>query len=350
MLLCVFGSALFGEEPGCRQLFINGTIGTCTPTASATVKGIYTIVRGDFLFWIARQDGLEYDLLSNTLLPVQIMQGVSVREVDFQWSPGSRISVGVRNLPDDWELKAFWTRFFTSASQKTEVAAGNGLLNNGVWNDGVGIIESADMTQMSAKWHLHYNLIDGGLSRSYFLGKNLSTDLSFGAAGVWIHQGLDVNEQNATAASTQYTIIPSEVTLRPELESSYSAGGLFLRASPQWNLSSSWSVLGTIASYIVHGVFEIDQKWLVPELADGDLKMRKSSQRTRIGLQSALGLQWQTSPTRANLRVAIAAQYEGIIWFKQNLFSQVNTTFAQNYERRSDLEMQGLSLSIRLDF
>lgn len=319
-----------------------------TPAASPTAQGINAIVRTDFLYWLARQDGLEYDLLSVNDLSFNVMDSISPREVNFQWNPGFRTALGVRSAEDHWELKALWTHLWTRSSSGTNVADGQGLSNHGVWNDGVGIVESINSTKISSRWGLHYNTLDGGYSRSYFLGENLSSDLSFGAAGVWIKQTLDVKELNATPVSGSYSL--SEQDLRPSFKSFYEAAGLFLRLSPEWHFLPAWSLVGSAAGYLVHGVFHIEQSWLVPELQQGDLQISKHLQRTRASLQAMLGLQWQTAPTNKNWHMAICLQYEGMIWFKQNLFSQVNTTFAQNYERRGDLEIQGGSLSMRFDF
>lgn len=349
--------SIAGEESHCdkahspnRQMFVNKEMGVPTPAASPKTSGINLLFSGDFLYWIAREDGLEYDLLGNAILLDNVMQRVDVRQPIFQWDPGFRLALGARSCADHWECKGQWTYFSTSASQQTTVPDGDGLLNNGVWNDAAGIVQAATTTVTSANWWLHYNLLDAGYSRSFFLGKNLSSDLAFGALGLWIDQKLSIHAPFSEPRSTSYAALPDYANLEPLFTSRYRAGGVFLRAKPQWNFLRYWSVLGGANAYIVYGTYKISQQWFVTQLNGNDLSISKTLPRTRVGLQGSLGLQWQTATDHDRWHMSVCMQYEGLIWFKQNLWSQVDTMFAQNYERRGDLEMQGFSLSTRLDF
>ena len=258
--------------------------------------------------------------------------------------------LGVRASSDDWEFKTQWTHLFSKGSQATTVPPGMGLMNNGVWDDSAGVVEAMTTTETSTSWSVYYNLLDIGYSRSFFLGKNLASDLGFGALGLWIDQNLSVQAPFSQSRSSFYTALSSGADLKLHFTSRYRAGGLFLRAKPQWNFLRYWSLLGGVNAYVVHGTFDLSQRWFVTQLQGDDLCISKDFYRTRVGLQGSFGLQWQTSPTNSCWHMAICMQYEGLIWFKQNLWSQVDTIFAQNYERRADLEMQGFSISARLDF
>lgn len=333
-----------------NQRFANQEIGVPTPTASPKTLGISFFFSGDFLYWTSREDGLEYDLLANQILIDNVAKLVNVRQPSFRWDPGLRLALGTRSFSDRWECKAQWTYFSTSASQTSTAANGEGLLNNGVWNDSAGIVQSSATTVTKADWWLHYNQIDAGFSRSFFLGKNLSSEMGFGALGLWINQKLSIHAPFSEARSNSYAALPDYASLEPIFRNRYHAGGVFLRAKPQWNFSRNWSILGSANAYIVYGTYKISQKWFVEQLQANDLSLSKSLPRTRVGLQGSLGVQWQTAPDRTDWHMSICMQYEGLIWFKQNLWSQLDTMFAQNYERRGDLEMQGLSLSTRFDF
>ena len=329
------------------QTFMNGEVGVLTPPSTPKTQGIYAILSGDFLYWIAREDGLEYDLKSSMLF-ASGMKDMDVQEPVFQWAPGFRGTIGVRIPRDSWEVKGQWTHLQTHASQTTTAIPGT--MNNVVYDDTAGFIETADSTSIFSKWNLLYNQFNAGLSRGFFLGKNLSTEIGFGGVGLWIDQKLKLNYPNFETTSLNYTSLPAEFGVAPRFENEYKAGGLFFSAKPQWNLSPSWCILANGTGYLVHGTFKLSQNWSVAQSNGNDLSIAKKYTRTRVGLQGSLGIQWQTSTRDENFHFALSAQYEGLIWFKQNLWSQVNTLFAENYERRGDLEMQGIAVSARLDF
>jgi len=333
-----------------QQYYANGEIGVRTPPTTPLAEGLRTIAGGEFLYWIAREDGLEYDLLSSSLLFDNVMADISVKEPDFVWDPGFRVLLGWRLPRDFWELKATWSRFNTAASQTTEVPAGRGTLNNGVWVDTAGVVEGPNSTSIGSKWSLNYNQLDVGLSRGVFLGAHLSGEFSFGATGLWIGQKLSVAAPSYLPRIVQYTALAQGANLDVRFSNSFSAGGLFVSAKPEWHASSAWSVLSCVSGYVVHGRFDISQNWFVQQLNGDDLAIAKEFSRTRVGVQGSLGLKWQSSPIHKRWHYSLCAQYEGMIWFKQNLWSQVNSMFAENYERRGDLEMQGATFFARLDF
>ena len=217
---------------------------------------------------------------------------------------------------------------------------GPGNINSVVYADSYTWPETSATTPVTADWKLMYDLLEVGLSRSFFLGKNLSLDLQFGATGGWIDQTYDMVAPSLAGTST------FDMNFRNNFE----GGGLFLSMAPQWNVWRRFSILGSMSAYILHGAFKVNQDWFNVTAGGSDMSIHKNYSRTRSGLNGKLGIQWETCPLRRNYHIALAVAYEGTIWFKQNLLSETITFYFENFERRGDLEMQGITFSARADF
>lgn len=355
LFLATTGSAL-ASYPACvdelpMQTYMNCEKGALTPPASPITEGAHAILMVDFLWWTARENLLEYAFnVNSTTYPLTLegvsgtsWLGTSPKEPDFDWAPGFRLGLGYRLPNDFWEAKARWTRFHPEASGSSTATGTN--LNSVVYADSYTWADGTGTTPVTAEWELMYDLVEIGLSRSFFLGKNLSLDLQFGAAGAWIDQNY-----NMTAPNLENQAGVAINTFNLNFTNNFQAGGLFLSMAPQWNAWKRFSVLGSMSAYILHGGFDIDQKWYNTVTSSNDMTISKDYSRTRSGLNGKLGIQWETCPLRRNYHIALAVAYEGTIWFKQNLLSETITYYFENFERRGDLEMQGITFSARADF
>lgn len=347
---------LFSKDPEpALQVYMNGERGDPTPPASPQLERRRLLVTGDFLWWIARENLLEYAFNANILNYTVSVEGntsegssligqTTVKAPDFQWDPGFRVGIGYRIPHDYWEAKARWTRFHTNASGSSSKTSNSSNENIAVYNDGYTWGESTATNPVSAKWSLDYDLLEIGLSRSFFLGKNLSLDMQFGVAGGWIDQDYD-NQVPALAGENR-----TNQNFAFQFSNNFSGGGLFLSMAPQWTIWKSLSILGNMNAYLLRGQFDIDQNWFNNSTGGSDMSIHKDYARNRAGLAGKLGVQWETFSSCHKYHFILAAAYEGTIWFKQNLLSQVMTFYTENFERRGDLEMQGLTFSARADF
>jgi hypothetical protein len=340
-----------------QQTYMNEVKGVPTPAATPQTEGSRLIVTGDFLWWIARENSLEYvlnaDLLTYTLATQpedttgsSLGGNTRVQKPQFQWDPGFRVGIGYRIPHDSWEGKANWTRFHTSASDSSSLSNAPNNQNFGVYLDGYTWNTTVSTNPATAQWYLDYDLFEIGLSRSLFLGKNLSLDLRLGAAGGWIDQKYTIHYPSVSNATAPHPI--DNFSLR--FKNNFQGGGLFLSMAPQWDLWRRISILGHVNAYLLHGSFDIHQNWFNTSLDSSDESIHKNYSRNRAGFNGKLGLQWETSPLNHSYHFALSLAYEGTIWFKQNLLSQTITFFYENLERRGDLEMQGITLSARADF
>ncbi len=336
---------LFSEccPPVCLgQVYMSDEVGVRTPAASATGGWSGLLVVGDFLYWTAREEVLEYAFNGNRLSGTTARGNIKVEEPDFEWDPGFRVGLGYRIPLDFWEAKARWTRFQTEASGTSFNPSGLG--NFSIWTDGYAWNETTMTHLIQAKWHLTFNLAEVGLSRSFFLGKNIALDFQFGGVGGWISQRYNMECPNEVFSNGTIQ------NLSLKFKNDFRGGGIFLALSPQWYFLNSLSCICDFNAYLLRGNFSLNQNWIREQQGISDMSLAKDYSRSRAALRSSFGFQWETDPQNCWYHLAFSASYEGFIWFKQNLWSQVISYYMENIERRGDLVMQGLSLSAQIDF
>jgi Legionella pneumophila major outer membrane protein precursor len=120
------GSATDNRQQGASRT--NGNMKPeITPPARPVVKdGVDLFVSGDFLWWKAEQDNLQYVATVNAGAPVcdtttsYYLQSYKLRNhaPQYKYDPGFRVGIGYNMPYDGWDLFVNWTRFYTSASDK----------------------------------------------------------------------------------------------------------------------------------------------------------------------------------------------------------------------------------------
>ncbi|MBS0652478.1 MAG: hypothetical protein JSR39_03010 [Verrucomicrobia bacterium] len=318
------------KDASSKELFYN------KQTAPTVQKGYNFWLRGDLLIWQAAEDNLLncYVISSNLNTPDR-----GFNQVDFEWDPGFRLGVGYLPPYDGWDLALYWTRYTTDADS-TVHAKGNNHIPSPVWgasaiNQPILFLETS-----KARWHLHFNQLDIGLGRSYFVGKYFTLRPSFGLRSAWIDQKLHLDYISST---------PS-LSVKANLHNRFWGIGLMLGMAADWLFSKHWSLFGETDYALLFGDFDISQSG---KRSNGiGWKEKKDFDSGKGALDIAAGLKYRFLFYKERLGLTFRAGYEYHVYFNQNqyLISNGADNFENFSEIKGNLAFQGVMISGQFDF
>jgi hypothetical protein len=331
---------------------INGNLGTKQP--SRFDDGDYSFfIEGDFLYWQAKQDGLEYVVKTSTPgLPdffgsSGTLKG-HLKDINFDWGPGSRIALGYHTSYDYWDLAATWTHFHEGSTSREK--AGSGGLS-AVWL----LLGSSDttppafnVTSANARWHLCYDVLDIGMSRNYFVSRALTLTPKAGIRNAWIDQ------------LTKYSYNLVTTTMGPEkvrLKNNFYGVGAVLGLDLNYYLGRNFSLWGKLAGSLLTGFFHVEEKAVVEGLSPGgapvSYNLNDHVAKLTGNLETGIGLQWERDISPRKSHVAIFAGFEFISWLSQNQLKNFTHAGSNNnifFDAKGDLTLMGFTLGMRFDF
>ena len=292
---------------------------------------------------------------------------------DFSWSPGFKIDFGI-NLPyDGWDLDSRWTYYrgdFTNLKKHFDsqiTPTGFGIVP--LWHyPFFDIAESSAELRFqnaSANWKLFFNSFDVDIGRCFTPVRSLLFRMHTGIKGSWIRQHYHV-EYNDSAPVTGIIQPPVEESIRyvsSRMVCNSHAWGI----GPRGGLESKWK-LGWGFSLVAEGAFSFlctyldlthqyhDRFYNISRLEydSDDLHMKEHRWEIAPLFETAIGIDWGTcfgcknKPVYFGLTIAYEMQY----WWSQNHFRR-NFAFqspGNMWDMRGDLQMHGLTASIRSDF
>lgn len=305
------------------------------------LNGVY--VTGEFLYWEAKQDELEYaaavDLnLSQTLAQIQF----KIFELDFKYKPAFRIGLG-GDLPwNGWDIYLNWTHFdhdffssHTSNQTNLVLLAGN--------FEGFEFVGS----RASERWNLSFNSLDADWGRRFFLGSSWIVRPSFGLKTVWICQDVEKRLENVESFNPNGPGVPGD----PEFQKfHFDAWGIgpYGAFYGKWNwvygLGVSGQVSGALLCYNVDGIGHAGNNRLQGQnVSFNDIRLKYSSDRIRPMAQAFIGLDWEWCFIPKWLSTQLAIGYE-VQYYWPFIVDPIDS--------RDDVSLtfQGLTLKARLDF
>jgi major outer membrane protein len=301
-------------------------------------RGVRLYASGDFLYWHASQDGLEYAVTSN--IPPVIggsMDDGHLKKPDFKWKPGFRLGLGYDIPRDQWDLYFTWTRLESEARDHADAPTGGSITP--IWMPSA---LSGPLTSARSHWDLSYDVIDLELGREFYFTKALTGRPFLALRGVWISQQFD----------TDYDF--SSVDADADIRQTFHAPALRAGLNMNWRFTDYLSMLTNVSGSLAYGKFNIHHDDDVPTGFATPVDLRSEFHSVKTNFEAALGLQWDAYFSNNRYHFAITAAYEFITWFNQNqlvnyyFVSPTGDTLVKPL--KGDLSMQGLTLSARLDF
>ncbi len=200
----------------------------------------------DFLYWQASQTGMSYGLIYDPFSPISVPGASATRpigsnkNIDFQFDPGVRVSLGFKPYHDDWRIDFIWTELNTKASGVPNLSGAffaasfipyfntPQLLNNNGAN-------------AKAEWRAYFNTLDLDLHREISFVKRLTLSGHLGLRNLWLDQKynvLSINTYNGTHPPT--IVCNSEAKMKEDIWGI----GPMIGGDSIWNLYRGFSLFG----------------------------------------------------------------------------------------------------------
>ena len=321
-------------------------IGMVNPSSRFQVEnGWNMFLNTEFLWWVAKEDGLYYAQSGFTNTPTNAVPpngaidfNGHLEKVTPDWTPGFRIGFGGNMEYDEWDIFLNWTWFKSQARDSSE-----GLLLT-LWghpdvNSGGNTANGA--VYASGKWNFLINVLDLELGRAFWVGKHFSLRPFFGPRGAWIDQSFKVHYKYTTSPITNS---------RLKAESDFQGGGVRAGLDARFALHGGWSFYGLASASMLYGHFDCDfrEKWTHVHIA----KSKDGFHQAVSTGQLALGVRWDTYVHHDRYHFGLYAGWEQNIWFGQNKMNHWFGQFQQgNLEQMNgNLMLQGGTFGVRFDF
>lgn len=319
-------------------------------------SGWGVIAFGDWLYWKASEEGLEYGVQSLNYsdrepfrlpIPTRGIDG-KVSKVSPGFHSGFRLGlIGI--VPrDKWDCLLAWTCYHNDAGsaikQKSTEIVWPILLNN----NNVPIALSAQ-----ANWQLDVNVLDLELGRSFFVAKHLSLRPFIAFQAAWIEQKLNVDYLDLTFL--QNHLFPTAPTISSRNRNDFSGYGLRAGINTKWPLHWGLSIVGNASFSLLCSGFDINQR---ERNFDGSPRthLKDHLHLTSQVLQLFGGLYWEWQFKNNRYYVNVRAGWEQQVWFDQNqmdLFlnnSILKANIGNTINKQGDLTLSGLTLGAGFGF
>lgn len=325
------------------------------PTKDATrsartchdLNGVY--VTADFIYWKARQDGMEYVAVFDLNFPSSTFTQINIRatEIDFEYKPGFRLGLG-GDLPwDGWDLYLNWTWLSfdissTKTSDKADLFLIEGLLNEAPF---LG-------TRASINWDFTHNALDFEMGRRLFLSSSLTVRPAWGLKAVWFDDKIKRRLDNVESINPNGPGQPGA----PEFANfNFDIWGIgpMLSLAGKWNWVYGLGLVGQFSGAILW--YDLDERTNVQDnnlnnqgggaavVSQTNVRLKHSTHRIRPYVQAFVGLDWEWCFIPKWLSVQLAVGYEAQ-YFWSMIVDPINS--------HDDLPIsfEGLTVKARIDF
>lgn len=305
--------------------------------------GANLFVFGDYLYWIAHEDGLYYAQTGagagTTVSPPNGSEDFhgDLKKIKSDWENALRVGAGLNFPKAGYDLKLIWTWFSTDADDSVNSAKGNILT---LWAE-PDFASSTNALAAKAKWNLDLNVGDLEWGRSSWFGGHFSLRPFFGVRGLWLDQDL----KNHYTYNTTPLVFGSL-----HLDSDFRGGGLRAGADSCFAMPWGFSIYGLASGSLLYGRFNANMRF--KEDAFTIAKTKDHFWKGVSSLQVALGLSWDSHFFKDHCHIELHIGWEQNIWFNINqmnhFMNHLNSGFY--FKENSNLTLQGLVAGGRFDF
>lgn len=306
----------------------------------AETKSSRWLFSGDFLYWTPEMEGLKF---ANRSIPsknevydektqetvVQITHETKGLEVEGNWEPGVRLSMGYLFDEKGWDAALHWTYFRNepskAASKKGEESLSPTVATKSFFN-------SADAVK--GKWYLLQNTADLEVGKNYPVGKFFLARPFCGLKGLSL--------RNKTVFQYHYQINTYLRTAEVSTKSNFMGAGPRVGGNVAYEFGRGLGIFALGSASLLYGEFDTT--------FNGSAERNKAL-RTVTTMQIQMGGQWKTTFGKKYHLGFLAA-------WEQNFYSKVNRAVRQLEPSRDksfhkdngDLILKGLTASCHLDF
>ncbi len=318
----------------------------------------------DFLYWQAKEDGLEFgtEIVTNPAGAEPAQVTTKLLDLHFDWDPGFCVGIGyLFDHYDNWSLDLNWTYMRNKA--RGNATAGGIESMTGTTSTIISpwvnlLFEPRDgASQANARWDINYNVLDLDLGRSFFVSKQVALNPFIGVRGALINQDYKVNYSTIVLTGDGGPRVSRVVTFKGDND----FGGIGLRGGSEvlWQFGKHWNLFGEISGSLLIGKFRVKMKNLNDQGLDHlPLNFFASEKfwRVRLNMEEAIGFGWETFFCRNQYHVAIKAAYELSQWLSQNelfytfYFRGADTISSVPVRNQGNLGFHGIKVGVHFDF
>lgn len=309
-------------------------------------------VFADALYWHADVGNTDWSAKLPTDAGNPTQKTGTVHHLDFKWSWGFKVGIGVNMDHDMWDSNLYYTWFHTENS--------NSIGPTETQQDVVTWVPPgfSQLNSASHNWSIHFSMFDWELGRWYYVSKNLALRPHVGVKGGWINQ-----ERKTKASRTQDQQGALVTThLDAQIKNNFWGVGPSIGLNTMWvlgnagsNMDHRFSLFGDAAGSLMYGHFDNNDSFLLSSASSPTTSRFKYDNLSRnlavAMLQGVMGLSWDTAFNRGRNHFMMKVGYEFQYWFRQNQFLY-SFDFAEKSSMRysDDLALQGLTVDFRFDF
>lgn len=318
-------------------------------------EGSGIVLEGDFLYWEARQDGLEFAIDHD----FSVVENQKAKQLDLRkkWEPGFRIGLNALfGGKDEWELKAAWSYLKSRQTTRADVTETERVLLP-TW--GMGTL-GYEANRAYARHKIHYNVIDVELARHYFMSHSISARPYVGVRGAIIEQHYRVRYDDIFVNASP---VPADEYSLFRARNDFWGVGLKAGTEMTYHLTKNFGIFGKVSGSLLTGEFYVREKYSgfeensnpPPALVNANLKLKEHMDRIRFNVEMQLGLNMNYCFNNGN-GVEIFAGYDLVNWFDQNMLWNTNLNFRAQQdvlnldETHGNLSFHGLTARARLRF
>lgn len=313
------------------------------PSNFQVASGADLILYGDYLYWIAQEDGLYYAQTgagsgTSTSPPnSNIDFKGQLRKVKPSWESGVRAGLGINFPKEGWDLLAYWTWLSTTAQDSVHSSSAD-LLS--LWAQPDFSSFTGDRFA-KASWSMDLNIGDVEWGRSSWFGGHFSLRPFMGLRGLWLDQDL----------KNQYVYNTSPITQgHLYLSSDFRGGGLRAGADSRFALPYGFSIYGLASGSLLYGQFHTNFDFKEDQTTIA--KTHDPFWKGISALQLNLGFSWDSHFWDDHCHVEFHLGWEQNIFFSVNQMNHFMNRLHDGayFKENGNLSLQGLVAGGRFDF
>lgn len=297
----------------------------------------------DYLYWTAREDGLEYAYDGNQPSPGNTSSpSASKGKVYYphsDWQSGYKIGLAAYTAYDGWDLSGEYTWY--KLSTQGHIQAGVPSTLKRTWQISAPANQlSSYITFATNHWSLDFNSFDLLMRRRFYLSPKFLVQAKVGLKGTWQKQSYLVN----------YDVTGNYPSANLKMIQKTDGAGIEAGCFLQWYITKPVSVVGNLnvsTLWLKAKVHRID----TCENSQGNeittLNTEQEVSYAAPVIETFLGLSFESSVYKNKIQAIFQAGYEFQVWFDANQFTR---TIVDANGSIGNLSLQGLTLRGIIEF
>jgi len=330
------------------------------PTPPKEADGYSGFVNASFIYWYAKEDGLDSaeSAVLGTSGQTLLANSSTVFQQSFSYDPGFKVGGGVGG--DGWNLYTEYTWLRSNHTTSKDAPANDLSISGiGVWNVDDWFLQTTALgrsptgTYISSNCKLGFDIIDLLAGNPIYEKKSVKVSGLVGLRTAWIRQNMNIS-LTQSAESVGAAFLPAQPI--QSLNSSHSWGiGPKAGLGTQFILPKGFRIEGLLAASLLYTQFSSMKH---TEDAVTKLAINSSGITTRMGSYSSvrpvmemnLGIGWEIEFC-SKYSFDLSASYDFTLFWGQNVMRKMlDEYWAGTSAAAGDLYLQGLTIDVSFKF